>query len=61
MSQKKAVKPGSARKAKQATVNVKVVADVFGLYKKGDTLQMSKSTAAACVANKVVSYSNTKS
>lgn len=38
----------------QKTVSVKVVADTFGNYKKGEVIQMDKSTAEACIKNEVV-------
>ena len=58
MSSKKTVKPGSARKAIQETVNVEVIAEGgLGMHKKGAVIPMSKSTADACIKNKVVKLS----
>lgn len=35
-------------------VRVEVILNKWGNYKKGDTLELNKSTAKGCIANKAV-------
>jgi hypothetical protein len=43
------------------TVKVEVLIPLFGKYKKGDVIEMEKSTALACQKNKAVKLVETKS
>ena len=51
MAEKKKKKPGFARKTLMKTVTVKIVHENgLGTYKKGDIVEMSKSTANGVLA-----------
>ena len=49
-----AKKNGTTRPSQMKTVTVKVIADKFGVYKKGDKIEMHHTTADACITSGVV-------
>lgn len=54
MANKKTKKKGVTRPSMMKTVKVKVIAEKFGTYVKGDVIEMHKTTADACIKNEVV-------